>query len=180
MRIERSTKVTLIGLLVSFYACYRFGGNIEFRDQWVLYDALRNTSAIIFAVIGAWITIIYPEALRQIFNRNVQYSGDGADSIRLLVSNIRYSTFILASILVIGIVAQIVRHLEFFYPYAIFLRAISFGGLGALTFLQVWTLLLTIAQAEIANAVISKVDAEKNERDTFTSEVRMGTKNKSK
>ena len=164
--------VSLFGVIIGFGICYWPGRKISFHDQWLLYDALRNTSAIIFAVIGAWITIIYPEALRQIFKKNVEYTGEGADSIRLLVSNIRISTFILAGILVLGILAQVIRHLDIFQPYFLELRSISFGILGAFTFLQIWTLLLTIGQAEIANTAINHIEVEKRERGAITSQVR--------
>lgn len=179
MKIERSDVVSFFGVIISFSLCYWPGYKINFHDQWLLYDALRNTSAIIFAVIGAWITIIYPEALRQIFKRNIKYEGEGADSVRLLVSNIRISTFILAGILVLGIVSQIVRHLDYFQQYALILRSISFGILGAFTFLQIWTLLLTIGQAEIANTAINHLEVERHERNSLTSQVRFKSKNSS-
>lgn len=176
MKIERSDVVNFFGAIISFGICYWPGQKINFHDQWLLYDALRNTSAIIFAVIGAWITIIYPEVLRQIFKKDVEYTGDGADSVRLLVSNIRISTFILAGILVLGITSQVVRHLDYFQSYALILRSISFGILGALTFLQIWSLLLTIGQAEIANTAINHIESEKRERDALTSQVRFKPK----
>src|SRR5690625_7087270 len=41
-----------------------FGGKVTFNEQMPIYDGLRNTSAIIFAVMGAWIALLYPGKLR--------------------------------------------------------------------------------------------------------------------
>lgn len=48
-----------------------FGGNIPFKEQLPIYDGLRNTSAIIFAVMGAWISLIYPNKLSSAFSKNL-------------------------------------------------------------------------------------------------------------
>jgi len=32
-------------------------------EQWPLYESLRNTSAIIFGVMGAWLAIICPDGI---------------------------------------------------------------------------------------------------------------------
>lgn len=60
-------KCASVGLLV---LALIYGRNIRFSEQWPLFEALRNTAAIIFAVIGAWAAIIYPERLKIAFEEN--------------------------------------------------------------------------------------------------------------
>lgn len=160
MKRYKAHFVSFIGSVSVGSVCAYFGANIPFHDQWPLYEALRSTSSIIFAVIGAWLTILYPEALKKIFTRNAQFSGARVDSIELLVSNIRYSTAILATIMIVGIVGQVLRHLSVSTEYVGYLRALCFSLLGVLTFLQFWTLLMTLAQAEMAREDLN-VSADK-------------------
>jgi hypothetical protein len=147
----RSVGLSLIGGVATFSICFYFGSKITFTNQWPLYDALRSTASIIFAVIGAWLTILYPDEIKKIFNRKLDERKAKSESIDLLVANIQYSTFILAAIMSVGIVGQILRYLPWALTHTETLRRLSFGFLGFLTFMQFWTLLMTLAQAEIAN-----------------------------
>lgn len=157
--------------LIVFMVCLYFGRPISFKDQWPLYEALRSTSSIIFAVIGAWLTILYPEALKKIFTKDLNLSDPKIDSIDLLISNIRYSTLILACVLLIGFVAQMAKQATLIYPYHSDLRGLSFGILGVLTFLQIWTLLMALAQAEMAIEDINASASKKKRKANFSSEV---------
>lgn len=53
---------------------------VPFSHQWPLYEALRTTAAIIFAVIGAWMAIIYPERLRLSYKSPDEKPEDKADA----------------------------------------------------------------------------------------------------
>ena len=52
-----------------------YGSAVRFSEQWVLYEALRSTASIIFAVAGVWLAIIYPDRLKS------PYSKPSADPI---------------------------------------------------------------------------------------------------
>jgi len=147
----KSTVISIAGGLSAFLFCYWFGAKITYASQWPLYDALRSTASIIFAVIGAWLTILYPDEIKKIFKRHSNPLQTKSDSIQLLVKNIQYSTFILASIISVGIIGQILHHVDWAIQHTEIFRSLSFGFLGFLTFMQFWTLLMTLAQAEIAN-----------------------------
>lgn len=43
---------------------YYFGAPIALKDQWPLYDALRNTTSIVFGIMGALIALVYPDAVK--------------------------------------------------------------------------------------------------------------------
>lgn len=166
----KSRIISVGGSVVIGGICAVFGPDIAFKDQWPLYDALRSTSSIIFAVIGAWLTILYPDAIKQVFSRGAKFSDSGVNDIELMVSNIRYSTAVLAIILVVGIAAQIFKTLEWAVHHAAWLRAISFAMLGGLTYLQFCTLIMTLAQAELAREKVFGEAARKEKVSRFNSQ----------
>jgi hypothetical protein len=143
--------VALIGGVI----CTYFGKEVPFERQWPLYEALRTTASIIFAVIGAWLTILYPNALQRVFSRNSSTGGEDEFAMALMVSNIRLSTAILGLVMVAGLVAQILKQISAIAPYFVWLRAAAFGLLGVLTVLQFWTLLMTLAQSQAAQETIT-------------------------
>ena len=104
-------KCASAGLLVLGFI---YGQNIRFSEQWPLFEALRNTAAIIFAVIGAWAAIIYPERLKLAFEENGKVAKTSSSKgIEMLMAPIFHSTFLLAIILLVGILAPIVKQFEF-------------------------------------------------------------------
>lgn len=159
------------GGLAAASVCALFGGDIAFKDQWPLYESLRSTSSIIFAVIGAWLTILYPDAIKKVFSRHSSFDDSGVKEIELMVSSIRFSTGILASIVVIGILAQVLKTFPWAVECKLIFRTLSFGILGLLTYLQFCTLLMTLAQAESAREKVSTEAARKNVVGRFNSNV---------
>ena len=54
-----------IGMVVVIaWLGYHFGAPIALKDQWPLYDALRNTTSIAFGIMGALIALVYPDAVK--------------------------------------------------------------------------------------------------------------------
>lgn len=150
MKKARANLIAFLGTLAVGSVCASFGSTIPFRDQWPLFEALRTTSAIIFAVIGAWVSVLYPNALQKIFKRGESFDARDSESIHLMLANIRLSSLVIGSLLIVGVAAPILRQFQVLLDHIEMVRALSFGALGALTFIQLWTLLMTLAQAEIA------------------------------
>ena len=54
-----------IGVIVAVaWLGYYFGAPIALKDQWPLFDALRNTTSIVFGIMGALIALVYPDAVK--------------------------------------------------------------------------------------------------------------------
>lgn len=142
---------TAIFILIAFlvgYACYSFGSAIPFSEQWIQYEALRTTASIIFGVMGAWIAIVYPKTLTKILDRNNENKKEEISKISRLLKPLAISTLILASVLVIGIAAPILKQIDFINAHADVVRGISFAVLGTLTLAQLWALIASIAPGE--------------------------------
>lgn len=129
-------------------AGYWFGREIPFGQQWPLFEALRNTAAIIFAVVGAWLAIIYPERLRLSFGKK----GDGGaagGNIGLLLIPAVYSTIILVILLFIGVTVPMLKQIPFLLGHVEICRGISFCVLTALTIWQAAIVIMTIDPADL-------------------------------
>ncbi|MCR1838316.1 MULTISPECIES: hypothetical protein [Rodentibacter] len=136
-------------LILSIATAYFVGDKITFSEQWGLYETLRTTASIIFAVVGAWLAIVYPEKLKAPFKEKRKSRSDTDTRFGMLFSPIFHSTLILCIVLFIGILAPILKQIPFFLEYKHILRAISFGVLFFLTFWQIWTVFITLIPADL-------------------------------
>lgn len=127
--------------MVCVAAGYIFGQNIKFLSQWPLYEALRNTAAIIFAVVGAWLAIIYPEKLRMSLRSAQGEAGEDSPNFRLLLTPAVSSAVILIIVLGVGVAAPLLKQIPTVLDHAEMLRGISFG---LLVFLTVWQMLIVV------------------------------------
>lgn len=136
-----------------------FGRHIAFALQWPLFEALRTTASIIFAVVGAWFAIIYPERLKKSF-RGGDSSGGGA-GIHNLFTPIVHSTAILAAVLLVGIGAPLLKQFDWILAHRTIFRGISYGLLVFLTLWQLLTVVLSLTGPDILKRFTSKQEASK-------------------
>lgn len=145
------TRLVAGALSVALVAAgFWYGRNVPFASQWPLYEALRTTAAIIFAVVGAWLAIIYPERLR--------FSGRGGlergaipekgEGIGRFFTPIAHSTAILCLVLLIGVVAPLLKQLPVVLEHVVIARSVAYGVLVSLTLWQLWTVVLTLVPAD--------------------------------
>lgn len=132
-----------------------FGQKVPFASQWPMYEALRTTAAIIFAVIGAWMAIIYPERLRLSFKAPEEASSGKADAAGELFTPVVNSTCILVVVLAVGTIAPLLKAHGLPGPVTLW-RGLSYGLLVALTLWQIWTVLLTLDPADRVKSFMSK------------------------
>ncbi len=131
------------------------GRNVPLAIQWPMYEALRTTAAIIFAVIGAWMAIIYPERLKLSFKSPDQASTDQDESAEELFTPVINSTGILVVVLAAGVVAPILKTLGLPGPVELW-RGISYALLVALTLWQIWTVILTVDPADRVKSFMTR------------------------
>ena len=155
-------KILVLIIVIGVAAtCYYFGKNITIEEQIPLLEGLRNTAAIIFGVMGAWIAILHPESLKKIFSRNGgSVSLEDRETINLLLSPILISTFILFIVLVMPLAISIGKTIPYVLEYKHELRGFSFAILGCLTILQLWTLILTLIPGDLLKRNIQKQEAK--------------------
>ena len=126
---------------------YWFGRNITFASQWPIFEGLRTTASIVFAVVGAWMAIAYPERLKLTLRGEAQAAGP-AQKMDTLLTPISHSTIILAVILLAGLIAPVAKSFSFVIEHKEVFRGISFALVSTLTVWQVCIVLLTLDPAD--------------------------------
>jgi hypothetical protein len=158
--LKNLVKLFLLSLSCVFF--FSYGQNIPFERQWILYDGLRNTSAIIFGVMGAWIALIYPNALSSLVNNTDESKNSHAvRSTERLLAPLVYSAVILAVVLLVGIAAPILKQISFFSSNYKAVRGISYALLSSLTICQLWTVALTLLPVDLAKRKFNRLQSHK-------------------
>ncbi|WP_018694581.1 hypothetical protein [Algicola sagamiensis] len=109
--------IYLVLLGVSFITTYLLGdvvlslGYIDYKDT---LGALLNISSIIFAIIGAWIAIIYPKAM----NKVVSGKSNDSSTLEDVNSDANYLSQLIEIVLVSSIVLMLVLCIQFTAPIA--------------------------------------------------------------
>lgn len=142
------------------YAGFYYGRYIPFVQQWPLFEALRNTAAIIFAVVGAWLAIIYPERLKLSFGKSANIT-NGSENVGLLLTPAVHSTIILVCLLLIGICAPILKQIPGILNYVEIFRGLSFLTLTILTLWQVVIVIMTVLPADMVKSNFDKEQSTK-------------------
>lgn len=124
-----------------------FGRSIPFASQWPIFEGLRTTASIVFAVVGAWMAIAYPERLKLTLRGETSPAGP-AQRMDTLLTPISHSTIILAIILLAGLVAPVAKSFTFVVEHREVFRGISFALVSTLTVWQVCIVLLTLDPAD--------------------------------
>lgn len=145
------------------------GQRVPFADQWPLYEALRTTASIIFAVVGAWFAIIYPERLKLSFRggvSSIEVKQDGG--IHRLFTPIVHSTCILSIVLLVGIVAPLLKQFDFVASYLQWFRGLSYALLVALTLWQLITVIFSLTGPDILKTHADHEGRQQRTLDAFT------------
>lgn len=138
--------VSAAGIIISSIV---LGGGITFKEQMPIYDGLRNTSAIIFAVMGAWIALLYPGKLSQAFGKKpYKEKENDIDQIKRLFRPMIYSTIILMVVIGVSFGVPLAKQISFLHPNKEVFRALSFGVIALLTLLQFWSIILTLVPGD--------------------------------
>lgn len=132
--------VLVVGLL------FLHGKAIPIADQMPLYEGIRNTAAIIFGVMGAWLAILHPDSLKSIFSsQHATIKKEDTKTIEVLLRPILVSTVILIVVLLLAYLIPLFKTYGFLFSYRDTLRGVSFAILGTLTALQIYTLIISLA-----------------------------------
>ena len=153
--------------------CAVYGEDVPFHEQWPLYTGLRATAGIIFGVLGAWIAIIYPRALKNIFGNTEESSPSRRiNQVRRLKAPMWYSTLVLVAVLVVGLVEPILKQFDFLIRHRSILRAVSLAFLGGATSLLLWSVLLVVAPVEEFDAELQQESQRQDRLDALRANVR--------
>ena len=131
------------------------GRAIPFAEQWPFYEALRTTAAIVFAVMGVWVTLLYPKALETVISRRSHDGSPEEERIRALLLPVKLSTTVLIAVLMVGPLSVWLKHLPIVADVLPLARGSSFGLLIFLTFAEMAAVFLTLWPIDSAKAELN-------------------------
>jgi hypothetical protein len=153
--MTRRARIALWTLCISAVAtvafvAFHYGRNVPFDKQWPLYDGLRQTAAIIFGVVGAWVAIVYPQALGKLLDATRTDHEDQQSLVRRLILPMIASTAILVFVLFSAPAYHIIRQIGIFKSHKETVQGASFVVVFLLTCIELWAILLALVQFDFA------------------------------
>lgn len=131
-------------------AGYFFGQHVPMSVQTTLFGTLNTTASVVFALIGAWLAIVYPERLRLGLRPGEKGSANhGSDNVGLLLKPAIHSTFLIAILLVISVAYPLLRQVPWAGDHVLELRGVSYALLVCLTWWEVLIVLSTLFSTDL-------------------------------
>lgn len=140
----------------------RYGHKVDAVAQGDLYGSLSTMSGIVFGVIGAWIAIVYPEALRHVLDKSRSDEDEHVSVVRKLLVPMMCSTLVLGILLIGAPIVSVCRTFDWYKQNEPIWLAISFVFLEFITAFQFGALLYTLVPLGVADAVLGGRAAEKS------------------
>lgn len=121
-----------------------FGKDIPFNNQKEIFDSLKNTASIIFAILGAWLAVIYPKDLKLIFKIGNQQEIENTFVFKKLIWSLIMITASLVIMIITLPIMMLIKNIVFFQEYKLKLLTIFSIYLLILTLIQIYTLIATL------------------------------------
>lgn len=144
--------ISLVVCLIFGYFMRSEASSLSFSDYKSLMTTLLNISAIIFAIIGAWIAIIYPSAIKQKFSPT-DYKVDDFNKaikqsayLRELIEVVLVSALVLFCVLSADYFILILLRVNLTYEFVYYGKAIAFTVVSILT---IWQLIAIVKVVKI-------------------------------
>ncbi|MCU7839183.1 MAG: hypothetical protein KZQ94_07370 [Candidatus Thiodiazotropha sp. (ex Troendleina suluensis)] len=166
--------VLFVVLVVGMY----FGRSVTYETQWPLYEALRTTASIVFGVMGAWIALIYPDALSKILDKNYENKKQEIHKIKRVLRPLIFSSFCVIIVLLIGILAPVLKQIPHLMQNVELVRGISYALLGCLTLYMGWVLLMVLVPGQEVKQELEQLQKKQDLIKTMQSRVRKSKPNK--
>lgn len=154
-------------LAVIAWAGYTCGQAIPFSSQVQAFDTLRQTSVLIFGVVGAWLAVLFPMVHTQAASQD-----DAQKLTKKLFKPLTSSLYIITYSLAAPLLAHLIKKIPYATLYIPELRGVGFASLCVATAIQIYTLLLALQPFDFfkteTDIAIAKDDAAKRYRDNIT------------
>jgi hypothetical protein len=154
----------LLALIFAFSALAGWGGRvIPFSEQWPFFEALRTTASIVFAIMGAWVALMYPKALESILKTRTAFTSVEEERVHALMLPVKLSTAVLVAVMVAGPFAAWAKRLPSLIPFIDWSRGVSFGLLVFLTLAELVAVVLTLWPIHAAGSDIDSIKRQRKE-----------------
>lgn len=148
-----------------------YGSVVDFSHQKEIYEILRNTSAIIFGVVGAWYAVITPIYLGN-ENKNSKEAIYARKLLKNLLVPIKYSVYILCITIIFQLLYPISSLVSLGNIAKIALKAVSFGTICALAVMMLFTLIRSLVPNDFVQTDIEIKDEKAKYEERLKSQTR--------
>lgn len=151
--MTKSVKALFFAILLLAAALgWWLGGAIPFEQQSHLLEGLRDSSAVVMAVLGIWLAVIFPEVLPKLFSGEaIHFDAAQLGRFRSVIYPLSLAALIVALEVVIPWAALVAKQLPFFVHHKAACRIGSFGLLSALCLLQMFAILWMLIPVAVAD-----------------------------
>lgn len=149
-----SVALKIVALMLFFSIAFNAGKGISYADQSTYIDNIRNVSAIIFGVSGAWLAITYPKALASARNakesqpeeieRRLKIAKEDVDVLMGFVRTMITSIVIVTISLAIPLAKEILSGIEWVLRYRPQVLGSLFLTIASLLLIQIYQLVITL------------------------------------
>ncbi|HGS5294499.1 TPA: hypothetical protein ACMDR2_003535 [Vibrio cholerae] len=173
------SKLAKLSLLAAtFWGSYfavTLGMDISYSKQSSLLSEIRNVSAIVFGVTGAWLALVYPKALAstelalKVSNDAIYEQAQHDNNVLLgFIKTIIISILVIAVSIVIPFIKEIAVQFSFFIECRNYLRGLLFFAIMLLALIQLYLLFSTFLQTKQALSDVKGKIAEAKTRNGRT------------
>jgi len=155
-----------------FIGCI-YGSFVDFKYQKEIYEILRNTSAIIFGVVGAWYAVITPIYLGN-ENKKSKEATYASRLLNNLLVPIKYAVYILCVTIIFQLLYPISSLVSLGGFMKMALKAISFGVICALSVMMLFTLIRSLVPNDFVQIDMEIKDEKAKYEERLKSQNRNG------
>lgn len=142
MKIIKYLAIFIFLILIPVYLIFMYGKNVPYSDQKDILDSLKDTASIIFAILGAWIAVIYPKELqKKILNMET-------DNNEIIFEKLIYGLILITSVLIVMIISltfiNLIKNISYFSEHKELLRSFLLLYLYGISLVQCYALLVTL------------------------------------
>lgn len=144
----------LLTIFIFLALVFHVGKSISYEDQSKYIDNIRNVSAIIFGVSGAWLAITYPKALSSAkaakesapdkIEISLKIAKEDIDVLMGFVRTMIISIVIVTISLIIPLAKEIFSGINWLMKYRIQVLGTLFLAIASLLIIQVYQLAITL------------------------------------
>jgi hypothetical protein len=160
--------IVLILFILGLVFCLTFGDGVKLERQLELFGALRDFSAVIFAVVGIWMALICPDAVKKVYANKDSDHQRQLRRLKFLIFPLVLSAICIFIAMSVEVFASALPSIQFFREHADLLKRTSYAGIFALCFLEIWSLLQALVPAIFITDDIQKAVDQRKASDQIT------------
>lgn len=145
MKIIKYSVIFILLILIPISLILIYGKNVSYSDQKDILDSLKDTASIIFAILGAWIAVIYPKNLQE---KIFKLETDSDKEQEIVFEKLIYGLMLITSVLILMILSLVfinmIKNISYFVQYRDILRSLLLLYLYVISLVQCYALLVTL------------------------------------